>query len=364
VDLPGFSFIALGDTGKPPDWRGPLSPALRVARAVMREDRRAPIDTLVLLGDNFYPNGLHERELAEQLGIWSAYCRFIDFSALGARMLGSVCDERTARHVVPIVAGLGNHDVKTPEGGALRSAPAGPREQLAPSGAGVLVRPGLSLITLDSRQSRRDLALRCAPATQGRGGWWRPISRSSTPATPVNPTTHGASTGHRERALCRCIAVTSTAFCARVPVRRFTSSRGGSDARPSVRPRRLFASAELGLPASMRPVRHRRLHPRDHALRHPRLPRVGTPRARFTWRSTERLALSSIEGIRRFIELSGIQSMVEPIRPFFIGGCARSGTTMLGAMLGAHRPPCTPESQFKTDVPKSFGRPIQEGRSS
>lgn len=37
--------------------------------------------------------------------------------------------------------------------------------------------------------------------------------------------------------------------------------------------------------------------------------------------------------------------------PVFIGGCDRSGTTLLGAMLGAHsRFICTPESQFKTDV--------------
>ena len=36
------------------------------------------------------------------------------------------------------------------------------------------------------------------------------------------------------------------------------------------------------------------------------------------------------------------------MKPVFIGGCDRSGTTMLGAMIGAH-PDCitTPESQFK-----------------
>ncbi len=35
----------------------------------------------------------------------------------------------------------------------------------------------------------------------------------------------------------------------------------------------------------------------------------------------------------------------------FIGGCGRSGTTLLGSMLGAHSEClCTPESQFKTDV--------------
>ena len=37
--------------------------------------------------------------------------------------------------------------------------------------------------------------------------------------------------------------------------------------------------------------------------------------------------------------------------PIFIGGCDRSGTTLLGAMLGAHsRAITTPESQFKTEI--------------
>jgi hypothetical protein len=39
----------------------------------------------------------------------------------------------------------------------------------------------------------------------------------------------------------------------------------------------------------------------------------------------------------------------------FIGGCSRSGTTLLGAMIGAHTQCiCTPESQFKIDVLRHF----------
>lgn len=39
----------------------------------------------------------------------------------------------------------------------------------------------------------------------------------------------------------------------------------------------------------------------------------------------------------------------------YIGGCQRSGTTLLGAMLGAHSNcVCTPESQFKIDVLRSI----------
>jgi hypothetical protein len=37
--------------------------------------------------------------------------------------------------------------------------------------------------------------------------------------------------------------------------------------------------------------------------------------------------------------------------PVFVGGCGRSGTTLLGAILGTHSECiCTPESQFKTDL--------------
>lgn len=40
-----------------------------------------------------------------------------------------------------------------------------------------------------------------------------------------------------------------------------------------------------------------------------------------------------------------------PLQPLFIGGCSRSGTTLLGALLGAHsRCICVPEMPFKFDL--------------
>ncbi len=43
------------------------------------------------------------------------------------------------------------------------------------------------------------------------------------------------------------------------------------------------------------------------------------------------------------------------MRPVFIGGCGRSGTTLLGSLLGAHSDClCVPESPFKTDVLRFF----------
>lgn len=49
------------------------------------------------------------------------------------------------------------------------------------------------------------------------------------------------------------------------------------------------------------------------------------------------------------------------MKPIFIGGCSRSGTTLLGAMLGAHsRIVTTPESHFKTEVYALLNRPSDE----
>lgn len=50
------------------------------------------------------------------------------------------------------------------------------------------------------------------------------------------------------------------------------------------------------------------------------------------------------------------------MKPVFIGGCHRSGTTLLGALLGAH-PQCltTPESQFKTHALEGIGLPRDRG---
>jgi hypothetical protein len=43
--------------------------------------------------------------------------------------------------------------------------------------------------------------------------------------------------------------------------------------------------------------------------------------------------------------------------PVFIGGCGRSGTTLLGSILGAHSDClCVPESPFKTDILRFYDR--------
>jgi hypothetical protein len=51
------------------------------------------------------------------------------------------------------------------------------------------------------------------------------------------------------------------------------------------------------------------------------------------------------------------------MKPIFIGGCERSGTTLLGAMLGTHpRYLCVPEMKFKIDVLSSSGEESATGR--
>jgi len=61
---------------------------------------------------------------------------------------------------------------------------------------------------------------------------------------------------------------------------------------------------------------------------------------------------------------SATQAPNSSLRPIFIGGCERSGTTLLGSMLGAHSDAIvTPESQFKTDVLHTFVDPDDDPRA-
>jgi hypothetical protein len=263
ADLPGFSFFALGDTGKPPDWRGPFSPALRVARAVVREDRRAAVDALVPLGDNFYPSGLHENELAEQLeeNLVGPYCRFVELSPLGSRMLGSACDDQgAARHGIPIIAVLGNHDLKTPQGAALpiERLPGLVSNWCMPAEASALdLAPGLSLITLDSEAIAGGGELRAfRTALQRARGPWR-LGAAHQPIVDAGDGSDSDYSLRMHEAIARAGAPVQIFFAGHVHSLQVLRGAGatlpvvsgsGSDARP-VGPtpaERLSASAELG----------------------------------------------------------------------------------------------------------------------
>jgi hypothetical protein len=108
-----LSLLALGDTGKPVSWPTTWLPQYRVGEAMAREDRRSPVEALLFLGDNFYPDGLSRRTLRDRLreNLAGPYCHFLMLTQKGRRAVREVCDRAPeATHPVPIIAVTGNHD--------------------------------------------------------------------------------------------------------------------------------------------------------------------------------------------------------------------------------------------------------------
>ncbi|MCP3982864.1 MAG: hypothetical protein GY723_00655 [bacterium] len=109
-----LSLLVLGDTGQPIGGGLPaLRPQRQVARAVVAEDERAEVHGLVLLGDNFYPDGLEEDDMKDRMrsNVVAPYCHFLRFTSRGRGSLEDDCGVAEARrHPVPLYAVLGNHD--------------------------------------------------------------------------------------------------------------------------------------------------------------------------------------------------------------------------------------------------------------
>lgn len=108
-----LSLLALGDWGRLPKNGDAPPKQLRVGQALADEDRRAPADALVFVGDNFYPHGLEADELEPRLraNLVAPYCHFLRLTELGARALGDACPEpESRRHPLPLWVVLGNHD--------------------------------------------------------------------------------------------------------------------------------------------------------------------------------------------------------------------------------------------------------------
>lgn len=113
VDEPVLSLLAVGDTGEEPGMLGGTQRQDAVARAMVASDRADPVDAIVLLGDNFYPDGLREREFKERLrvNLVQPYCHFLAFTGRGEGSLAPHCPVPEAeRNPVPMLAVLGNHD--------------------------------------------------------------------------------------------------------------------------------------------------------------------------------------------------------------------------------------------------------------
>lgn len=114
-----LSLFALGDTGTEPAAVGrAFQTQMRVARVLAAEHARRPADALVLLGDNFYPDGLRARELAFRVreNVVRPYCEFLALDGPESAAVADTCPpERRSAVPTPIYAVLGNHDTSLPE---------------------------------------------------------------------------------------------------------------------------------------------------------------------------------------------------------------------------------------------------------
>lgn len=157
AERPSASLLAVGDTGAP---RGVLpfffDGQVAVGAAMQRAHHANPVDAVVLLGDNFYPDGLRADELLARIldNVARPYCTFVEPSAVLSSRLGNDC-RRASEPVPRLLVALGNHDLKTPESLELQQHEV-PRFVLnweVPSASGPAVRElsgGLSLVFLDT----------------------------------------------------------------------------------------------------------------------------------------------------------------------------------------------------------------------
>lgn len=112
------SLLAVGDTGKPTRAISAFDTQRVVARSLSREHELRPVNALVLLGDNFYPDGLRRDEVASRVrdNLVSPYCGFLDLDGpRSAQVSGSCSVPSGERHPVPVLAVLGNHDYMSAE---------------------------------------------------------------------------------------------------------------------------------------------------------------------------------------------------------------------------------------------------------
>ncbi|GEM_PF-2088200 len=173
------SFLAVGDTGEP--W-GPLpqlfEPQLAVGRAMARVHAARPADALVLLGDNFYPDGLRAEELVPRVveNVARPFCAFVAPTPELAAAFDDGCTR--TEPPPPLYAVIGNHDVRAPDSGRLQrtTVPGLVANWEVPSSNAPAVRElpgGLSLIFVVSEwpwEAAQEAALANA-LREARGPW-------------------------------------------------------------------------------------------------------------------------------------------------------------------------------------------------
>ncbi len=113
-----WSLIATGDTGRTSTLAGLFEGQLSVAQAMTEEARRDPVDGLLLLGDNFYWQGLDREHLVQRIrtNLVRPYCHFLDLTGPRSSEVDDACETHvSARAPVGLFAVLGNHDLELPE---------------------------------------------------------------------------------------------------------------------------------------------------------------------------------------------------------------------------------------------------------
>jgi hypothetical protein len=115
---PELSLLAVGDTGDRPAWTSWLDQHREVGRVMALEQHRRPAAALLLLGDNFYSEGLLLSEAPERIraNVVTPFCAFVASDGPRFSEVAQACPiAESDRTPVPIFAVLGNHDNNTPE---------------------------------------------------------------------------------------------------------------------------------------------------------------------------------------------------------------------------------------------------------
>jgi len=196
-----FALLAVGDSGHRAKFSPWVTPQLAVGDGLWSSHRRDPVDYLLLLGDNFYPDGLEpgEAEARIAMNLVAPLCGFLDLSApLGPNVEPSCGEVPDRRRPIPVRAVLGNHDWRAPESPGLQ------RELVPRYLANFALKEdvawveetaaGVSLVFFDSTPGRSPegaAKLRDALAS-ARGPWRVVVSHHPIEASPKGEALRGA----------------------------------------------------------------------------------------------------------------------------------------------------------------------------
>jgi hypothetical protein len=113
-----WSVLAVGDSGHREKWSPWVTPQRAVGDALAATHRARPAAALLLLGDNFYPDGLEpsEAEARIAMNVVAPLCTFLDLAAPQGARVEARCEVPPARRLpIPVRAVLGNHDWRAAE---------------------------------------------------------------------------------------------------------------------------------------------------------------------------------------------------------------------------------------------------------